>query len=727
MKEFQSADPKTNSVVTAESSKFDLDLHPVLQRDPALATSRKVDIAIEALEPDVQIQGWFLSPANQEIRGLRVSRKDTSFVARRKRLTPEVRYEYPLHPDSLKAGFQVDVHLETGWNDLVLEYKDENGKWRQGATLAVKLSKLWKLLRKTRKPHHRLSPYQEWCAQNEVSSEELPLLRAHAKTLAKAPLISVLMPVYNPPPFWLARAMDAILEQVYEKWELCIADDASTDPEVVSVLKAYAAKDSRIKLMRRPKNGHISAASNDALALCSGEFTALYDHDDEIPPTALYFAALEILQHPEAAIIFTDEDKIDTQGRRLDPYFKNKYNFDLFLQENCVSHLGVYRTSLLKEIGGFRVGYEGSQDWDLAFRAAVLIKPDQIRHIPRVLYHWRLIPSSTSTSSDAKPYAAVAGMKTVKDVLAGMDPEITADFDDKNRHRISWNLPTPLPSVSFLVIVSGISEAIKSKVTALRAMTSWPELEIVLIDTRGREMASQVAMWLHGENGLAHVTANESLGVAALYRAGAAKAHGDIVILTNLELKAPDTNWVEDLVRQAMRSTTGAVGPCLMNVHGAIHSAGLALDSKRIAIETFRNGHASAVTLSGRPDLVRQVAALSGECLAMRRSSLLAVGGLADTPHHNRFWSVDLCLRLRAAGMTNLFTPHSILIQPDTALGEVETDISQDNDVLWMKERWEKELSEDPYFNKNLSLEKGYPTLASPQFEKPWLASPSSR
>ena len=210
------------------------------------------------------------------------------------------------------------------------------------------------------------------------------------------PKISIVMPVYDPPLQFLDEAIGSVRKQLYSDWELCIADDASKNVAVRDLLKRHAAEDARIKLVFRAENGHISRASNSALALATGEFIALFDNDDLLPEHALYCVAETIIANPSAGIIYSDEDKLSESGIRIDPYFKCDWNPELFLGHNLINHLGVYRTDIVKAMGGFREGYEGSQDYDLAARVIEQITPEQIVHIPRILYHWRILPGSAA-------------------------------------------------------------------------------------------------------------------------------------------------------------------------------------------------------------------------------------------------------------------------------------------------------------------------------------------
>ena len=224
-------------------------------------------------------------------------------------------------------------------------------------------------------------------------------------------LVSVLLPTFNTPELWLRSCLNSVLAQSYPHWELCVADDASTEPQVRAVLEEYAGRDPRIRSVWRERNGHISAASNSALATARGDYVALLDHDDELHPAALATIVEALQCHPQWQFVYSDEDKIDADGQRYDPYFKPDWNPDLLCGQNCVSHLGVYSRSLMNAVGGFREGLEGSQDWDLALRCSERLQPEQIGHVPAVLYHWRAIAGSTAQGVDQKGYAHDAGRR----------------------------------------------------------------------------------------------------------------------------------------------------------------------------------------------------------------------------------------------------------------------------------------------------------------------------
>ncbi|MBA3651477.1 MAG: glycosyltransferase, partial [Chthoniobacterales bacterium] len=266
------------------------------------------------------------------------------------------------------------------------------------------------------------------------------------------PLISVLMPVYNPDLNFLAEAIESVRAQSSGEWELCMADDLSTDDRVRPFLRENAARDERIRIAFREANGGIAACSNSALALAKGEWCALLDQDDLLAPIALAEIAREYAEHPDAGIIYSDEDFLDSSGQHINPFFKPDWNPELFLGQNYLNHLGVYRTELLREIGGFREGFEGSQDYDLALRCSQQLQAKQIRHIPRILYHWRMVTGSLADQPDAKPQARHAARRALNSHLQarGIAARAEACPENEESHRIIYELPVPAPRVTIL-------------------------------------------------------------------------------------------------------------------------------------------------------------------------------------------------------------------------------------------------------------------------------------
>lgn len=295
------------------------------------------------------------------------------------------------------------------------------------------------------------TPYQEWIEKFDYMNDELRnKMRNRTENFAYQPCISIIMPTYNSNIDWLTEAIESVRKQIYPHWELCIADDASTDKAVQRILQQYEQSDSRIKVIYRSQNGHISAASNSALQLATGEWIALLDHDDSLSEHALFWVVDSLQNKPNIQLIYSDEDKIDEQSNRTDPYFKPDWNKELFYSQNMFSHLGVYNAALIKEIGGFRIGFEGSQDHDLALRCVERVNALQIHHIPRILYHWRVHASSTALSADSKPYAMIAGEKALNEHFKRQKIFATSEYIGYG-YRTHYSLPSEPPLVSLII------------------------------------------------------------------------------------------------------------------------------------------------------------------------------------------------------------------------------------------------------------------------------------
>ena len=474
------------------------------------------------------------------------------------------------------------------------------------------------------------------------------------------PLISVLMPVHNTPLPILAAALGSVRAQTYADWELCIADDASSGQPLRDWLASAAATEPRISVVRLAVNGGIAAATNAALERARGDFIALLDHDDVLAPHALARVAAEIGAHPDAELIFSDEDKIDA-GRRCCPYFKPGWNPDLMRAQNMVSHLGVYRRARMLALGGLRAGFEGSQDYDLALRVAAVCGNARIRHIPEMLYHWRQSPGSFSASQAAR--ASEAARRAIQASLPA-SARVCPDPVLPQWSRVVYPVPKAAPRVSILVAGEG----------AAPADPFYPEVE--------------------------------------RHRGAVAETPGDVVLLLAPGLVSAVDGWLRELVSQALRPEIGAAGGRLDGPDGRIAQSGLVLDPVHVARTLRPRSDADDPGYVGQFRLARTVSALSRDCLAVRADVFRALGGLdaACGPYAD----LDFCLRLAAQGLRCVWTPHARLRY--TALPRVVRDRAA---AGLMRARWAAILARDPYFNPNLQVRGGSLRLRRPGREGP--------
>lgn len=566
--------------------------------------------------------------------------------------------------------------------------------------------------------HADHSDYERWDRMHEHLGERQRLeLALQARAWTHRPRISVLMPVFNPRLDWLEQAVESVRQQIYPDWELCIADDASTTPGAHALLQRLARADPRIKLVLRQHNGHICAASNTALAQASGEFVALLDHDDLLSPHALYCVAQAIGVHPDAGLLYSDEDKVDGDGRRSAPYFKPAFNYDLFLSQNLVSHLGVYSRALVQQVGGFRPGTEGSQDYDLALRCVEHLRPQQIVHIARVLYHWRVHAGSTASDMAAKPYAAFAAERALNAHLARQGQAGRIDYAG---HGYRHQPPAPIGPlrVSLLVLLRPGAAGPLSIAEQLRQRTSEPIQEFLWVgDPRlsldaARRWSQQAAQMGAPWFGEAHGST-----AAARTHAAASAAQGEHLALLCDGVQPRQADWLSHLLGHSCRPGVGTVGPRLWLHDGRLAQAGLLVDGH--GLRSMHHGMAAQhYGYFGRAALTQNFRAVSSTCYVVRRSLYREAGGLHPAWHTMRHAVADLCLRLHALGHRTVWAAESELEHSDDRHDEhwhaPHSGPAEAHDGQRWAASWGQRLPDDQHYNPNLDLAHAHCGLAWP-------------
>jgi glycosyltransferase involved in cell wall biosynthesis len=553
--------------------------------------------------------------------------------------------------------------------------------------------------------------YNEWVAAYDslTDSRRAMLVRAAAELVHK-PVISVVMPVYNPPVGLLDEAIHSVRRQIYPHWELCIADDASPNPEVTQLLKKHAAEDKRIKLALRDTNGHISAASNSALELVSGEFVALLDHDDLLAESALYWVAKELNMNPNAAIIYSDEDKIDMEGVRTDPYFKCDWNYDLFLSHNLISHLGVYRTELIRSVEGFREGYEGSQDYDLALRCVERVDASQIKHIPRILYHWRVLPGSTALAGAEKPYALIAGGRALEAHLQRKKIKANVEFiKNLGGYRVHYELPTPCPLVTLIIPTRNGLDLVRQCVESILGRTCYQNYEILIVDNGSDdpEILRYFAS-IEAEFRIRVLRDDRPFNYSALNNHAVSVAQGDVIGLINNDIEVISPDWLDEMVAIAMQPDVGAVGARLWYPDDTLQHGGVIMGVGGIANHAHKGVHRGVPGYFGRAELMQSFSAVTAACLLVRRDLYESVGGLDEENLAVAYNDVDFCLKLGRAGYRNVWTPFAQLYHHESATrGADDTPEKRarfEAESLYMSNQWSEVIRNDPAYNPNLTL-----------------------
>ena len=551
--------------------------------------------------------------------------------------------------------------------------------------------------------------YQEWVRRYDtLDDDERIRLSELVRSMPLQPLISILMPVYNPGLEWLERAIASVQAQIYSHWELCIADDASPDPAGREALARLASEDDRIKIVHRARNGHISAASNSALTLVTGEWTALMDQDDLLPAHALAWVAHAINEHPEAQLIYSDEDKVDDDDRRFDAYFKPDWNLDLLRSQNVFSHLGVYRTQLLRDVGGFREGFEGAQDHDLVLRCVERIRPDQIHHIPKVLYHWRVHAESTASSADAKPYAQIAGEKALTEHFQRSG--IQGHFESLGHgYRAHYDLPEHLPLVSLIIPTRNAVELVRQCVDSIVLLTTYKNYEIIIVDNGSDDReAIDYFKSLSERDGFKVIRDDGEFNYSALNNKAVAASSGQVIGLINNDIEVISPDWLSEMVSIALQPGVGAVGAKLWYPDETLQHGGVILGVGGVANHSHKKLSRGRKGYFGRADLIQSFSAVTAACLLVSRRNYEAVGGLNEIDLKVAFNDVDFCLRLRELGLRSVWTPYAELFHHESATrGEDVKPEKRErflSEVNYMMNRWSGILNRDPAYNPNLTL-----------------------
>jgi GT2 family glycosyltransferase len=599
--------------------------------------------------------------------------------------------------------------------------------WKESGWKAVR-GKVREILAVKRRERN----YVTWMTRYDTLTEaDRQAIAIRISQLSYQPLISVIMPVYNVDETWLRLAIESVCRQLYPHWELCIADDKSDKPHVRSVLEEYSRKDKRIRVVYRETRGHISAASNSAIELTHGEFIALLDHDDELSEHALYMVAEELNAFPYADLIFSDEDKLNQHGARFEPHFKPDRNPDLLYSYNCISHLGVYRTEIVTKIGGFRQGYEGSQDYDLALRVIEQIQPDHIRHIPHVLYHWRQIAGSLSIGASEKEYAHEAARDAIRSHFQRTGIKATVAEGYESFHRVIYPVPDPAPLVSVIIATRDHPELLSQTVAGVLNETDYAPLEIVIVDNLSKNTATLSYLnEIQKDPRVKVVKYADTFNYSAINNLGFRESSGEVIALLNNDIKVISPGWLKEMVSHALRPGIGAVGAKLLYPDDTVQHAGIILGVRGVASHAHKLILRNSPGYFSRAMLIQNLSAVTGACMVLRREVFEELGGLDEVNLTVALNDVDFCMRLLENNYRIVWTPYAELYHLESASrGRDDTPENAarfSKEIEYMRRAWEDRLNSDPCYSQNLTLDREDFSLAMPpRVLKPWKTSPS--
>lgn len=665
--------------------------------------------------PEVTIRGWCFSETFTPILAIRAQIGGRIYPGYYNLSRPDLLRSFAEFPHCAQSGFKIDALTLEGDKSVSLEVSFDEETWVSFLKISLDPARL----------SEAVGSYEHWVkTQDSLSMEALRAIAHTSDQLPYKPLISILMPVYNPSDRWLNKAIQSVKNQTYSNWELCIADDASTQNSTLEILKAAVKSDSRIKAIFRTKNGHISEASNTALSLATGEFTALFDHDDELAVHALSAIALQLNKNKALELIYTDEDKIDEQNFRFDPHFKPDWNPDLLTAQNYISHLCILRTQTLKSLGGLRKGFEGSQDWDLMLRLSEHISKDKICHIPRVLYHWRASDGSTALHLGEKNYATEAAYKGLTEHFERLGLSVELKQTVGGHWRVRYTQPKPAPLVSIIIPTRNAEQLVRVCTASIFARTAYKNYEIILVDNRSDD-ASALAFFKELEaSGVQVLLYDAEFNYSAITNFAVKEAKGEILCLLNNDIEILEPSWLDELVAQAIRPEIGAVGTKLYYPDMTLQHAGVITGLGGVAGHAFKGfGKQNPGTPQFRPHLVHNVSAVTAACLVIRKSIFNEAKGFNEKELSVAFNDVDFCLKVQTLGYRNLYTPFAELIHHESASRGHENTPEKvrrfQKEIEAITQAWGDSLLEDPAYNPNLSLDSEDFALAYPPRLKP--------
>jgi GT2 family glycosyltransferase len=551
--------------------------------------------------------------------------------------------------------------------------------------------------------------YESWINKHEVRDE---VSRREATRLIDCfeirPLISIVCPVYNTKPAWLVACVESVKNQLYSNWELILVDDASTNSSHFDILTDYDAEDSRINIVFLEKNIHISAATNVGIDLSMGDYVAFLDHDDELAPNALFELCMVINAQPNAKIIYSDEDLMSESGERVAPHFKSDWNPELLRAHNYITHFCCYEASLLKLLGGMRLGYEGAQDYDLILRASAITEGRDIYHIAKILYHWRMVEGSTALSSDAKSYATEAGLKALRDYIDTNNVAASvANAEYDNFYTLGYFLPDALPKVSIIIPTRDGMEVLKPCIESLIEKTNYSNYEVIILDNDSKEEDTlDFLRSLSLKANFKIVRDNGEFNYSRINNLAVKNSTGDLICLLNNDIEIITNNWLSEMVSIAIREEVGCVGAKLLYPDGTVQHAGVILGLGGYAAHSHRGLAGNASGYFCRAQIRQQLSAVTGACLVVKRSTYDAVGGL-DEAFQVAYNDVDFCLRVQALGFKNIYTPFAELIHHESKTRGEDNNPEKtkrfEQEKALLLTTWGPALQNDPFYNINLT------------------------
>lgn len=548
--------------------------------------------------------------------------------------------------------------------------------------------------------------YQMWIENNEPSKEELEEQR---NTKFKInPKISIIIPMYNTPINFFEELVNNLIDQTYTNWELCLADGS---PEKNEKLEKIYKKDERIKYKFIGENKGIAGNTNEALSLVTGDFVALLDHDDLLPIFSLYEIVKCINENPDVEFIYTDEDKFEKLGgKRYDPYFKSDFAPDTLRANNFICHFSVFKKELMDKLGGFRSKYDGAQDYDILLRMSE--ETNNIIHIPKILYHWRVHSLSTAKSGGtAKPYAYEAGTKAIQDHIDRIGLKGTVESGNTlGTYKVNYEIQGN-PKVSIVIPNKDYVKTLKVCINSIKKLTTYENYEIIIVENNSEENETfEYYKKIDGKDKIKVVYFPEKeFNYSKIINFGVKNSTGDYIVQLNNDTELLTPNWLQEMLGFAQRDDVGAVGAELFYPDNTIQHAGIIIGIGGVAGHVFKNLPKGIHGYFSKDAMIQNLSAVTAACI-MTPKSIYDEVGYMDEKFKVAFNDVDFCLKIRQTGKLIVYNPYVQFTHYESkSRGFEDTPEKKkrfQSEVDRFHDKWQSVLDKgDPYYNINLRLD----------------------
>ncbi|HEY0439709.1 MAG TPA: glycosyltransferase family 2 protein [Xanthobacteraceae bacterium] len=562
--------------------------------------------------------------------------------------------------------------------------------------------------------------YRKWMRQVEEPFERELLATFSAAATSEPPRVAVLMPVCDPEPTYLLKAIESVKAQTTPHWQLCIADDASTRSEIRDILHAAARDDPRIQLVLREQRGNISAATNDAFELVDAPLITCLDHDDLLSRRAVEIASACFNAEPGTELAYSDEDKIDQHDHRFLPYFKPDFSPELLYSYNYINHLTIHRAEHVRKAGMWRSGFDGAQDYDLALRVLEFADWRKVRHLPVVLYHWRAIAGSAALSLSYKLYAIEAGRAALAEHLArrGIAAEVGVASD--TMFRIRYALPAARPRVAIIIPTRDKADLLRRCLWSIEMKTKYDNYEIIIVDNGSSEPDALALLHQCRSSPRTTVLSYPApFNYAAINNYAVESTGAEFVCLLNNDTEVITPDWLSDMVGYALQPGVGCVGAKLLYENDSVQHAGVVVGLGGVAGHAFLRQPALDPGYFGRALVASNWSALTGACLLVRRAIYREVGGLDAETLQIAFNDIDFCIKVRDAGYRNVLTPHALLYHHESLSRGPEDTLQKmerfQREALQMQSRYGESLLNDPCYSPHLDRFNDFVIRAEPR------------